>query len=90
MEYYNKLISDIEKSNLSNEEKNFLKLAASRHIVFNYELIADYYSHSEKEMQVLMENSALVIIDFDKALENGFAMLSSDLIDSFISGEEYE
>lgn len=57
----------------------FLKLAASRHIVFNYENIADYYAIATKEMQELMEKSALVIIDFDKALEEGFVVLNDKM-----------
>lgn len=47
--------------------------------MFNYELIADYYAHSNKEVQALMEALALVIIDFDKAIELGFVQLSDDI-----------
>ena len=47
--------------------KDFLINAAYRHITFNYSNIADYYAHSSKEMQELMEESALIIIDFEKA-----------------------
>lgn len=73
---YAKLVADINKSNLPEEEKQFLRLAASRHIVFNYALIADYYAHSNKEMQDLMERSALVIIDIEDAVDNGYVQLS--------------
>lgn len=76
---YLTLIREIEKSNISEQEKMFLKLAASRHIVFNYENIADYYAIATKEMQELMERSALVIIDFDKALEEGFVVLNDKM-----------
>ena len=76
---YNQLISHIEQSNVSAEEKLFLKLAASRHIIFNYELIADYYAHAGKEMQELMEESGLVIIDIDDAIANGYMKLSKRL-----------
>ena len=69
---YLRMIRRIDASNLKEEEKAFLRLAASRHIVFNYEKIADYYACASKEMQDLMERSALVIIDFDKAIELGF------------------
>ena len=44
----------IEASNLQYDEKMFLMDAARRHNVFNYEKIADYYSHASKEMQELM------------------------------------
>lgn len=76
---YNKLICDIEKSNITDKEKIFLKLAATRHIVFDYSEIAEFYSHSEKDVQDLMENSALIIIDYDKAIELGFVQLHKTL-----------
>ena len=63
-----RLISEIQQSNVSDEEKKFLIEAAKRHTVFNYSKIADYYAHSSKEMQSLMERSALIIIDFEKAI----------------------
>jgi len=74
-----KLIKDILNSNVTNEEKEFLIDAATRLNVFNYECIADYYAHSNSEMQNLMESMALVIIDFDKAIELGFVQLSEDI-----------
>ena len=73
---YTELMSKISRSNVTDEEKEFLKYAATRHIVFNYSLIADYYAHSNKEMQELMEESALVIIDLGDAIANGYVKLS--------------
>lgn len=73
---YSKLIKHINESNVSDEEKKFLKLAASRHIIFNYAQIADYYAHSNEEMQKLMEESALIILDIDDAIDNGYVELS--------------
>lgn len=84
----NRLINEINASNLPDEEKRFLIDAAGRHSVFNYEKIADYYSHSSKEMQNLMENSALVIIDFEKAIEYGYVRLSDAIRTQYL--EEYE
>ena len=81
------LIRSIDSSNVSNEEKKMLIEAASRHTVFNYEKMADYYAHASKEMQGLMEESALVIIDFDDAIDNGFVRLCDDLRDQY--REEY-
>jgi len=72
---YKELMDKIGNSDLSDNEKLFLQLAATRHIEFNYRLIAEYYAHSESEMQDLIENSALVIIDYDKAIELGFVKL---------------
>lgn len=74
-----RLIREIEASNVSLDEKKFLVDAARRHNVFNYEKIADYYAHSSKDMQYLMERSGLVIIDFEKAIEFGFVKLSDDI-----------
>lgn len=72
-------LKDIMNSNVTELEKKFLIDAAQRMNVFNYELIADYYAHSNAEMQQLMEKLALVIIDFDKAIELGFVQLSNDI-----------
>jgi hypothetical protein len=74
-----KLVDDIKASGLTEDEKNFLLIAAERHTVFDYRKIADYYAHANAEMQNLMEMSALVIVDFDKAIENGFVKLSEEL-----------
>ena len=82
------LITTIQVSKLSNEEKQFLMSAASRHIVFNYEKIANFYAHSSKECQQLMEDSALVIIDFNKAIENGFVKLTNEINEMFDIDED--
>ena len=79
LEKYSKLIYAINKSNVSEEEKKFLRFAASRHIVFNYALIADYYAHASAEMQDLMEQSALVILDINDAIANGYVKLSEKM-----------
>ena len=73
---YVELMNEIADSDLPEEEKKFLRLAASRLIVFNYSLIADYYAHSDKQMQELMEKMALVIVDIDDAIHNGYVELS--------------
>lgn len=83
----NELIDEIEKADIPQEDKDFLKLAANRHLVFNYEKIADIYAHSSPEVQRLMENSALVIIDFDRAIELGYTELSDKIAELY--GEEY-
>ena len=76
---YVQLLNHINSSSIPEEEKKFLRLAASRHISFNYELIADYYAHADKETQKLMEESALVIIDINDAIANGYVKLSKRL-----------
>lgn len=83
----NRLMDEIRKSNVSDEEKDFLIKAAQRHLVFNYSKIADYYAHSNKEMQELMEKSALVIIDINDAIANGYVKLSKT-IENIMSNPE--
>ena len=75
----NKLMQEIRNASISQEEKDFLICAAQRHLIFNYSKIADYYAHSDKEMQELMEKSALVIIDVDDAIANGYVKLSANI-----------
>ena len=86
---YEDLLKEINNSNVSQEEKTFLKLAATRHICFTYNKIADYYAHSSKEMQSLMEKSALVILDVNNAISDGYIQLSTKL-ESLIGGEVSE
>lgn len=62
----------IEEAEVPDDIKVFLNAAAQRHVVFDYHQIAEYYCHAAPEVQDLMEQSALIIIDFDKALENGY------------------
>jgi hypothetical protein len=80
-----RLIREIDASSVSIEEKNFLMDAARRHNVFNYEKVADYYSHATPEMQYLMERSALVIIDFEKAIQNGYVRLCDEIKTQYLT-----
>ena len=73
---YKELKKKILESNVSELEKKFLLSAARRHTVFNYSKIADYYASASSEMQELMEDSALVIIDFDDAIAKGYVKLN--------------
>jgi len=78
------LCAAITKSALPNDEKVFLLAAANRHVVLNFEQIANYYANSSAECQELMEDSALVIIDFDKAIENGYVALSDKISHQYL------
>lgn len=82
-----RLLKEIEASSLPYDEKMFLMDSARRHNVFNYEKIADYYAHSSKEMQNLMEKSGLVIIDFEKAIQYGYVKLCDEIRKQYL--EEY-
>jgi hypothetical protein len=85
---YNDLVREIDHSGVPNDIKTFLKVAASRHIVFDYENIAEFYAHADKATQDLMEKSALVIIDFNKAIEYGFTRLNEKVQDQYT--KDYE
>lgn len=73
------LVGQVEAANISEGDKAFLIRAAQRHLVFDYGKIAEYYAHADEELQELMEESALVIIDYDNAIENGYVQLSKTL-----------
>lgn len=77
------LIADIQKADLPEDIKEFLIKAASRHYVFDYRKIAEFYAEAEPEVQELMERSALVIIDFRDAIKNGFVTLNSYIKEHF-------
>jgi hypothetical protein len=82
-----RLVREIDQSSLPIEEKMFLVDAARRHTIFNYEKIADYYANASLEMQSFMEKSALVIIDFEKAIEYGYVKMCDDIRTQYL--EEY-
>lgn len=82
------LLEKIKQSNVSEEEKKFLRFGAYRHLCFNYSKIAEYYAHADKEMQELMEDSALVIIDFENAIAKGYVELSEQV--ALLRGSEDE
>ena len=77
---------------IKSEVKDFLLAAAARHIRFDFEQIAEFYAHANPDIQQLMEDSALVIIDFDKAIANGYVKLSQAISDVYAGekGEEHD
>lgn len=77
------LIAEIDGAGLSQDISRFLRSAAERHTIFNFSLIADFYAQSDAKTQRLFENSALVIIDFNRATELGFVKLSSKLAELY-------
>lgn len=78
-----KLIADIEAADMEDELREFLKVAAYRHVRFDYRAIADLYAKAEPDVQKLMEDSALVIVDKDKAIELGFIKISKDFLEQY-------
>lgn len=82
------LLRRIKESNVTEEQKKFLRFGAYRHLCFNYSKIAEYYAHANKEMQELMEDSALVIIDFEDAIAKGYVEMSEQV--ALLRGDEDE
>jgi hypothetical protein len=82
------LKADIEQADIPEYIKKFLNKAADRHTVFNYSLIADFYAHSDKTVQSLMEDSALIIIDFQKAIEKGFVVLAEKMAEVYSNDKQ--
>jgi hypothetical protein len=74
-----------EERNIDSELREFLFAAAGRHIRFDFEQIAEYYAHATPNVQALMEDSALVIIDFDKAITDGYVKLTKAIGDIYLS-----
>jgi len=77
------LKAEIAKSDLPDEISAFLNAAADRHTVFDFRNIAEFYAHSDAETQDLMERSGLVIIDFDKAIESGYAKIAEEIASQY-------
>ena len=73
------LAKEIDEADIPKKVKTFLKVAAMRHVVFNFRNIAEYYAHADEKVQRLMEKSALVIIDFEDAIKNGFVIVSEKM-----------
>lgn len=71
---------EIAEADLPADVRKFLIAAADRHTAFDFRNIAEFYAHSDSATQDLMERSALVIIDYDKAIEYGFVELSQAML----------
>lgn len=77
------LLAKIDNCDLPDDEKYFLRAAAYRHTQFHFQRIAEYFAHSDADIQGLMQDSALVIVDLDKAIANGWTHLQAELNDVF-------
>lgn len=78
------LVHDIEATpDLPDDVRKFLLAAAARHTVFDFEKVAEYYAHAPAPVQELMQKSALVIIDFKKAIEFGFVKMTKEIAEVY-------
>jgi hypothetical protein len=80
-ERFQELLAVIDDADLPEDVAAFARLAAHRHIVFDYENIAEYYAHAPAEVQAVFEALTLVIIDFDQAIEQGFVDFAETELD---------
>lgn len=80
------LSADIHAADLPDDVRAFLLAAATRHTVFDYGRIAEFYAHADAKVQRLMEASALVIIDFADAIRDGYVHFT-DTIQSLSEAE---
>lgn len=89
MSEYQEFVKMIDRDSiLSVSDKNFLKILATRFIVFKYEKLADLYASADSNMQQWLERLKCVIVDTDKAIANGYfeymenySMLVEDIVD---------
>lgn len=85
-----KLIAEIKKHKFDKELESFLISCATRLYEFNYSNIAEYYAHQNKEVQEVMEKLALVLIDLNAAIENGYVELNQFIENCFLQDKEDE
>lgn len=64
---------------LTDGEREAFTEAAHRFTRFDYAKMAEYYAHASEPVQGVMEDLALVIIDFGKAIERGFVKLTAEM-----------
>ncbi len=73
----------IQAADVPEEVRPLLEAAAHRFTRFRFDRLADYYPHAPEEVKRLMEELALVIVDYDRAIELGFVKLSERLMELF-------
>lgn len=71
-ERYHAFINELDHARgLSDSEREFLRISATRFYEFDYTKIANYYACAGSAMQAAMRRLALVIVDFDEAIRIG-------------------
>lgn len=84
----NQLLDDITAAEfeglISPGEAEFLRAAAHRHTTIDYQNVAEFYAHADAPLQALIEASALIIIDFNSAIEDGFVRLAESTMAQYL------
>ena len=78
---YEELVDIIDSEDLPDELDRFMRLAAQRHVIFDYENIAEYFAHADPKTQELMELLTLVIVDYEQAIEQGFVNFADETLE---------
>ena len=79
---YEELLDVIDSKDLPDELDRFMRLAAQRHVIFDYENIAEYFAHADPKTQGLMEILTLVIVDYEQAIEQGFVNFAEEVTEA--------
>ncbi len=93
--------ASLDAGEIGQNEARFLKLCATRWIKFHYGKSAQWYAtKASPAMKTLMEKSAMVLVDLDKAMEYGIVKgtkyvdrvlkrdISDESIDNWIGDED--
>jgi len=66
---YEQKLALVEQADVSDEEREFLRLAATRYVDFHFANIAEYYTRASAQFQRVAEALGLVIVDADDAIK---------------------
>lgn len=79
-----RLVAEINAMKVNAEIKKMLVAGAQRFTRFDFRNVAEWYSQQEDEnVKAMMRKMAMVIVDFDEAVENGFVRLCEELIKEY-------
>ena len=83
-----KFIEEIKKANIDEELRDFLVASCTRLYEFDYGKVAEFYAHQDKDVQQIMEKLALVLIDLNSAVENGYVELNQFIENCFLEDKD--
>lgn len=79
----------IKAADIPEDVRDMLLKSAQRFRKFDFSKVAEYYSQCEDPViRALMERTAMVIVDFKQAIENGFVVLTDEITQEYL--REYE
>ena len=73
------LLSKIEVLKIDESLKNILRYRAAFFTDFNFQKIADYYSHSDNEVRSIFEDLGMVILAPKEAIKKGFINIAENI-----------